>query len=198
MDPRAQWRFNVQNSFQFDILIGGKSLPTNKGTDGNRRRYKRSGSFGVRGNEMAQPQVRLAKSAKKPTQNRFYLSFHLWMIAGMCLFVFAPPSFVILFIMAVRALPNKEVHRNHILIAAIAILMSSINRVYMTMNVCLAAMLWHTWEIWKRLADKLGSARRSWWCRNCFCTWFHQHRRREILSLHWGRWPNITNDNYRI
>lgn len=72
--------------------------------------------------------------------------------------VVAPPSFGILFAMAIRAVRTPEVHRNLILIATISILMPGINRVYMnglgidrvpfvetymTMNVFLAAILLH-------------------------------------------------------
>jgi len=45
--------------------------------------------------------------------------------------VFAPPSFAVLFIMAIRAVKRPEIHRNLILMATIAILMPGINRVYM-------------------------------------------------------------------
>lgn len=72
--------------------------------------------------------------------------------------VFAPPSFAILFAMAIRAVKTPAVHRNLMLIATISILMPGINRVYMagvgldyvpfvqtymTMNVFLAAILFH-------------------------------------------------------
>jgi hypothetical protein len=75
--------------------------------------------------------------------------------------VFAPPSFAVLFIMAIRAVNNPAVHRSLILMATIAILMPGINRVYMnglgiqrvpfyetyaTMDVLLAAVLWHEWK----------------------------------------------------
>lgn len=70
----------------------------------------------------------------------------------------APPSFAILFAMAIRAVRTPEVHRNLILMATISVLMPGINRVYMqgvgldyvpffltylTMDLMLAALLWH-------------------------------------------------------
>ena len=70
----------------------------------------------------------------------------------------APPSFAILFAMAIRAVRKPEIHRNLILIATISILMPGINRVYMkgvgltyvpffftylTMDVMLTLVLWH-------------------------------------------------------
>lgn len=85
--------------------------------------------------------------------------------------VFAPPSFAILFIMAIRAVRTPKVHRSLILMATIAILMPGINRVYMsglglkrvpfvetymTMNVLLAAVLWHEWR-------ELGAVSRASW-----------------------------------
>ncbi|GAA0274645.1 hypothetical protein GCM10009127_14010 [Alteraurantiacibacter aestuarii] len=75
--------------------------------------------------------------------------------------VFAPPSFAILFVMAIRAVKTPVVHRSLILIATISILMPGINRVYMagvgldyvpfvqtymTMNAFLAAVVWHEWR----------------------------------------------------
>jgi hypothetical protein len=75
--------------------------------------------------------------------------------------VFAPPSFAILFIMAIRAVKMPRIHRSLILMATIAILMPGINRVYMegvglkrvpfvetylTMDVLLVAVLWHEWR----------------------------------------------------
>lgn len=83
--------------------------------------------------------------------------------------VVAPPSFAVLFVMAIRAVKTPLVHRNLILIATIAILMPGINRVYMngvgldyvpvyktylTMDVLLAAVLWHEW----RLAGRVSRA----------------------------------------
>lgn len=70
----------------------------------------------------------------------------------------APPSFAILFAMAIRAVRTPEIHRNLILIATVSILMPGINRVYMkgvgltyvpffltylTMDIMLALVLWH-------------------------------------------------------
>ncbi|MBO9576345.1 MAG: hypothetical protein J7494_11445 [Sphingobium sp.] len=70
----------------------------------------------------------------------------------------APPSFAILFAMAIRAVRTPEIHRNLMLIATISVLMPAINRVYMkgvglpyvpffltylTMDVLLALVLWH-------------------------------------------------------
>ena len=75
--------------------------------------------------------------------------------------VFAPPSFAILFVMAIRAVRVPRVHRSLILMATIAILMPGINRVYMagiglkrvpfvetylTMDVLLVAILWNEWR----------------------------------------------------
>ena len=85
--------------------------------------------------------------------------------------VFAPPSFAILFIMAIRAVRTPKVHRSLILMATIAILMPGINRVYMagiglkrvpfvetylTMDVLLVAVLWHEWR-------ELGAVSRASW-----------------------------------
>ena len=79
----------------------------------------------------------------------------------------APPSFAILFAMAIRAVRTPEVHRNLILMATISILMPGINRVYMqgvgltyvpffltylTMDVMLAAVLWHEWRVNGRIS----------------------------------------------
>ena len=70
----------------------------------------------------------------------------------------APPSFAILFVMAIRAVRTPAVHRNLILLAMVSILMPGINRFYMmtfglgrvpfyvtylTMDLMLAAILWH-------------------------------------------------------
>ena len=70
----------------------------------------------------------------------------------------APPSFAILFAMAIRALKTPAIHRNLILLATLSILMPGINRLYMmglgldhvpfyatylTMDVMLAAILLH-------------------------------------------------------
>jgi hypothetical protein len=70
----------------------------------------------------------------------------------------APPSFAILFAMAIRAVRTPAVHRNLILLAMVSILMPGINRFYMmtfglgrvpfyatylTMDAMLAAVLWH-------------------------------------------------------
>jgi hypothetical protein len=49
----------------------------------------------------------------------------------MYLSVVAPPSFAILFAMAVRALKTPAIHRNLILLATLSILMPGINRLYM-------------------------------------------------------------------
>ena len=72
--------------------------------------------------------------------------------------VTAPPSFGIVFAMAIRAVKRPEVHRNLMVIATTGILMPGINRVYMqgfgiqhftfietylTMNAFIAAALWH-------------------------------------------------------
>lgn len=85
--------------------------------------------------------------------------------------VVAPPSFAVLFIMAIRAVRRLAVHRSLILIATIAILMPGINRVYMaglgaehvpfvatylTMDVLLAAVLWKEWKV-------LGAVSRATW-----------------------------------
>jgi hypothetical protein len=81
--------------------------------------------------------------------------------------VVAPPSFALLFAMAIRAARRPAVHRNLMLIATIAILMPGINRVYMqglgldyvpffetymTMNAFLAAVLWHEWRVTSSIA----------------------------------------------
>jgi hypothetical protein len=70
----------------------------------------------------------------------------------------APPSFAIIFALAIRAVKTPQIHRNLILIATVAILMPAINRVYAagfgyagvpfyqtyaTMDALLAAILWH-------------------------------------------------------
>ena len=70
----------------------------------------------------------------------------------------APPSFAVIFAMAISATKAPKIHRNLVLIATIAILMPGINRMYMqvlalnyvpvfatymTMNLLLAAVLWH-------------------------------------------------------
>lgn len=70
----------------------------------------------------------------------------------------APPSFAVLFAMAIRAVRTPAVHRNLILMAMLSILMPGINRFYMgllglgyvpfyptygTMDVMLAAILWN-------------------------------------------------------
>jgi len=83
--------------------------------------------------------------------------------------VVAPPSFAVLFVMAIRAVKRPLVHSNLILIATIAILMPGINRVYMagvgldyvpfvqtylTMDVLLAAVLWHE----RRVAGRISTA----------------------------------------
>jgi hypothetical protein len=74
----------------------------------------------------------------------------------------APPSFAILFAMAIRAVRTPLVHRNLMLIATISVLMPAINRVYMkgvglthvpffltyaTMDAMLAAILWHERQV---------------------------------------------------
>ncbi len=79
----------------------------------------------------------------------------------------APPSFAILFAMAIRAVRTPEVHRNLMLIATISILMPGINRVYMrgvgldyvpffltylTMDIMLAAVLWHERQVAGRIS----------------------------------------------
>jgi hypothetical protein len=70
----------------------------------------------------------------------------------------APPSFAVLFAMAIRATRTPQVHRNLILLAMISILMPGINRfyqmglglgsvpfyaTYLTMDAMLATILWH-------------------------------------------------------
>lgn len=85
--------------------------------------------------------------------------------------VVAPPSFAVLFIMAIRAVKRVAVHRSLILIATIAILMPGINRVYMTgiglqrvpfietyltMDGLLALVLWKEWKT-------LGAVSRATW-----------------------------------
>jgi len=75
--------------------------------------------------------------------------------------VVAPPSFAVIFALAIRAVRTPMVHRNLILIATISILMPGINRTYMellaldgtpifatymTMNVLLALVLHHAWK----------------------------------------------------
>ena len=70
----------------------------------------------------------------------------------------APPSFAIIFGLAIRAVRRAEEHRNLILLATVSILMPGINRVYMngvgldyvpfvqtylTMDAFVAAILWH-------------------------------------------------------
>lgn len=70
----------------------------------------------------------------------------------------APPSFAVLFAMAIRAVRTPQVHRGLILMAMICILMPGINRFYMmsiglervpfyatylTMDAMTAAILWH-------------------------------------------------------
>jgi hypothetical protein len=79
----------------------------------------------------------------------------------------APPSFAILLAMAIRAVRTPVVHRGLILMATIAILMPGINRVYMrgvglehvpffltyaTMDVMLAAVLWHERHVTGRIS----------------------------------------------
>lgn len=76
--------------------------------------------------------------------------------------VFAPATFAVIFVMAIRAVRTPQVHRDLILMATISILMPGINRVYMelfalgrtpiyetyaTMDVLLAAVLYHAWKI---------------------------------------------------
>lgn len=83
--------------------------------------------------------------------------------------VIAPPSFAVIFAMAIRAVPRPQVHRDLILIATIAILMPGINRVYMlglgidrvpvietylTMDVLLAAVLWQQRRVLGRIATR--------------------------------------------
>lgn len=89
--------------------------------------------------------------------------------------VVAPPSFAVLFIMAIRAVKRPAVHRSLILIATIAVLMPGINRVYMaglgavhvpfvatylTMDVMLALVLWKEWKTLGNVsrASTIGSA----------------------------------------
>lgn len=75
--------------------------------------------------------------------------------------VTAPPSFALLFILAIRAAKRPAVHRSLILIATVSVLMPGINRVYqaglgvagvpfvatyLTMDAFLAAILWAEWR----------------------------------------------------
>ncbi|MBO9671179.1 MAG: hypothetical protein J7485_11750 [Sphingobium sp.] len=79
----------------------------------------------------------------------------------------APPSFAILFAMAIRAVRTPEIHRNLMLIATVSILMPGINRVYMkgvglpyvpffltylTMDIMLALVLWHERKMTGRIS----------------------------------------------
>jgi hypothetical protein len=79
----------------------------------------------------------------------------------------APPSFAIIFAMAIRAVRTPVVHRNLILIATVAILMPGINRVYATgfgyagvpfyqtyatMDAFLALILWHERKVTGRIS----------------------------------------------
>jgi hypothetical protein len=79
----------------------------------------------------------------------------------------APPSFAIIFAMAIRAVRTPAIHRNLILIATVAILMPGINRVYATgfgypgvpfyhtyatMDAFLAAILWHERKVTGRIS----------------------------------------------
>jgi len=72
--------------------------------------------------------------------------------------VVAPPSFAVIFALAIRAVKTPQVHRNLILLAMVSILMPGINRFYMiglgltrvpfyptylTMDAMAAAILWH-------------------------------------------------------
>jgi len=81
----------------------------------------------------------------------------------------APPSFIVLFAMAIRATRTPAIHRSLILLAMISILMPGINRFYMmslgmdrvpfyatylTMGAMLAATLWQE----KRTAGAIGRA----------------------------------------
>jgi hypothetical protein len=83
----------------------------------------------------------------------------------------APPSFAILFAMAIRSVRTPEIHRNLILIATISILMPGINRVYMkgvgltyvpffltylTMDIMLALVLWHEQKTAGRISRTTG------------------------------------------
>ncbi len=75
--------------------------------------------------------------------------------------VLAPPSFAVIFAMAIRAVRTPHVHRDLILIAVISILMPGINRVYMqvlglegtpifatymTMNLMIALVFYNAWK----------------------------------------------------
>ncbi len=79
----------------------------------------------------------------------------------------APPSFGALFAMAIRAVRTPAVHRNLILMSMLSILMPGINRFYMvllglgyvpfyatyaTMDVMLAAILWHERRVTGRVS----------------------------------------------
>ncbi len=85
--------------------------------------------------------------------------------------VVAPPSFAVIFAMAIRAVCKMQVHRDLILIATIALLMPGINRVYMlglgiervpvietylTMDLMLAGVLWQERRV-------LGAISREAW-----------------------------------
>ena len=81
----------------------------------------------------------------------------------------APPSFAVLFAMAVRAVRTPAVHRNLVLLATLSILMPGINRLYMmglglgyvpfyatylTMDAMVAAILYHE----RRATGRISSA----------------------------------------
>jgi hypothetical protein len=81
----------------------------------------------------------------------------------------APPSFAVLFAMAIRAVRTPAVHRNLILLAMLSIIMPGINRFYMmslglkgvpffatyvTMDAILAAILYHE----RRLTGRISTA----------------------------------------
>jgi hypothetical protein len=85
----------------------------------------------------------------------------------MYLSIVAPPSFAVLFAMAVSAVKTPAVHRNLILLATLSILMPGINRLYMmglrldfvpflatylTMDVMLAAILFHERRVTGRIS----------------------------------------------
>jgi hypothetical protein len=85
----------------------------------------------------------------------------------MYLSIVAPPSFALLFTLAIRELRKPAVHRNLILIATLGILMPGINRLYMmglgldsvpfyatylTMDGMLAAILFHERRVTGRIS----------------------------------------------
>ncbi|MCP5144591.1 MAG: hypothetical protein H6978_07175 [Gammaproteobacteria bacterium] len=85
----------------------------------------------------------------------------------------APPSFGVLFAMAIRSVRTPEIHRNLMLLSTISILMPGINRLYMmglgldfvpffgtymTMNAMSAAVLVHEWRSNGRISGATWTA----------------------------------------